>query len=285
MSASQIQPVSLLDIVHNGSLDLQWDPFHSHVDAFLRAIDKYAQEARIEIASRATEHSEQVREFKAGKEEMERRINNEREKEAQMLASLESERHAHTDLQAAVSHLQTTLQKVREETAALEVELRSVKREVAGERAEKERQRATLDDQKAQDQREVEVLEDILGLNIVGGDQPNTLLFKFRLVDPLEPEREFALVADVSQYDYKVTRCDPPIPNLGVLVQQLNEDRNIMAFIKRARKAFRQLVPEPPKPPSRFDDLSGPGAKPSASQKKGAEDVLDGAGVSELRLE
>lgn len=118
-------------------------------------------------------------------------------------SALESERHAHTDLQAAVSHLQTTLQKVREETAALEVELRSVKREVAGERAEKERQRATLDDQKAQDQREVEVLEDILGLNIVGGDQPNTLLFKFRLVDPLEPEREFALVADVSQYDYK----------------------------------------------------------------------------------
>lgn len=120
-----------------------------------------------------------------------------------IIVALEAERHAHTDLQAAVSHLQTTLQKVREETATLEAELKAVKREVSGERAEKERQLSTLEEQKAQDQREVEVLEDILGLNIVGGDQPNTLLFRFRLVDPLEPEREFALVADVSEYEYK----------------------------------------------------------------------------------
>lgn len=37
--------------------------------------------------------------------------------------------------------------------------------------------------------------------------------------------------------DIVVTRCDPPIPNLGVLVQQLNEDRNIMGFIKRGQLA------------------------------------------------
>lgn len=52
-----------------------------------------------------------------------------------------------------------------------------------------------------------------------------------------------------------------------------------------ARKAFRQLVPEPPKPPSRFDDLSGPGLRTPGGHKKGADDILDGAGVAELRLE
>lgn len=117
--------------------------------------------------------------------------------------ALEAERHAHTDLQAAVSHLQTTLQKVRDETATLEAELKGLKKEVSGERAEKERQTATLQTQKELDQREVDALEDILGLNIVGGDGKDTLLFKFRLVDPMEPEREFALVADVSEYEYK----------------------------------------------------------------------------------
>jgi hypothetical protein len=49
-------------------------------------IDKYAQDARTEISGRSTEHTEQVRDLQAGKQEMERRINNEREKEAQMLA-------------------------------------------------------------------------------------------------------------------------------------------------------------------------------------------------------
>jgi kinetochore protein Spc25 len=96
-----------------------------------------------------------------------------------------------------------------------------------------------------------------------------------------------------------VTRCDPPIANLGILVQQLNEDRNIMGFIKRgqsfvqrtsyvwltisARKAFRQLVPEPPKQPSRFDDLSGPGYRIASDTKKAGEDVLYEAGVSGVR--
>lgn len=112
----------------------------------------------------------------------------------------------------------------------------------------------------------MDVLEDVLGLNISGGDQPNTLLFRFRLVDPQEPEREFKLVADISEYEYKsesdlslffvsggikskylihsVTRCDPAIPNLGEMIQELNDDRNIMAFIRRGKSNQRIHVGE-----------------------------------------
>lgn len=50
-------------------------------------IDQYTLEARREVASRATEHADEVRMYNANKEEMDRRINLEREREAQMLAS------------------------------------------------------------------------------------------------------------------------------------------------------------------------------------------------------
>lgn len=38
MSTAQIQPINLLDVVQNSALDLQWEPFHSHIDAFLKAV-------------------------------------------------------------------------------------------------------------------------------------------------------------------------------------------------------------------------------------------------------
>lgn len=38
MSTAQIQPIILLDVVQNSALDLQWEPFHSHIDAFLKAV-------------------------------------------------------------------------------------------------------------------------------------------------------------------------------------------------------------------------------------------------------
>lgn len=43
-------------------------------------------DARTEIGARVTDHTDAMRELKAGKEEWERRINMERDREAQMLA-------------------------------------------------------------------------------------------------------------------------------------------------------------------------------------------------------
>lgn len=141
-------------------------------------------------------------------------------------------------------------------------------------------------------------------------DAEDVLLMRFTLVDPTEPDREFSMVVDISKDDYTgrshgivsntvrasarcsqtVTKCEPMIPTLPDLLNQLNADRQFYSFIKRGesrnlhedycilrttalpahtlvRKAFRALVPEPAKPTSRFDDMAGPGLRTPGSRK------------------
>lgn len=46
-------------------------------------------------------------------------------------------------------------------------------------------------------------------------------------------------------------QCDPPLA-LGGLLEQVNTDRDVHAFIKRVRREFLSLVPQEG---SKFDDL------------------------------
>ncbi|WVQ74941.1 hypothetical protein IAR50_004549 [Cryptococcus sp. DSM 104548] len=278
------------------SLDLAWEPFHQHVQHFLTAIDAYTQSARTEIVARATDHHATVRDKKAEMEETERRIQLEREKEGDMLATLESERHVLADLTASLSHLQSNLARTKEHSSTLESELQALRKEVTSEETEKERQKNVLDDMRGRDTVELRQMEEALGWK-VEGIKEDQLLMRFYLIDPDDPAREFSFIVDVSKQDYTVPNCDPPIPTLPQLVRQLNEDRDLFAFIKKIRKAFRALIPNPPNPSTKFDDLSGPGGiglrTPGRSQSQrtlpaatsaGMKDVTEGKGLDHLTL-
>lgn len=78
------------------------------------------------------------------------------------------------------------------------------------------------------------------------------LLLLFTLIDPSSPEREFRLVLDFAGGQYSVPQCDPPLANLGTLLEQVNSDRDVHLFIKKVRREFVQLVP---KEGGKFDDL------------------------------
>ncbi|WWC90714.1 uncharacterized protein L201_005651 [Kwoniella dendrophila CBS 6074] len=258
------KPISLQAILHessaNGtspSIDLQWEPFQRHAEAFLTAIDEYTLTAKTEITARASDHANSMRDQKAEKEEMERRIHLEREREGEMLATLESERHTLTDLTSSLNHLQTSLNKVKDQSSTLESEIHKTRKEVTTERTEKERQKQRLNEMRKKDEFELLELEESVGLRI-NPIKRDLLMIQFTLLDVNDPSREFAFLLDVSKQDYSVPNCNPPLPGLSDLVRQLNQDREFFTFIKRARKAFRSLIPNPVHS-TKFDDLSGPG--------------------------
>ncbi|GFZ49559.1 Probable kinetochore protein SPC25 [Saitozyma sp. JCM 24511] len=286
------RPISLHAVLDASSsagtvptIDLEWEPFHAHVEAFLNAIDQYTMDAKTEIARRASEHVDMVRDMKAEKEEVERRITLEREREAVMLATLEQERHTVGDLSSSLARLQQTLSKTKEQSAAVEAELNAVRKEVKAERGEKERQGKVLEQQRGRDAIELQILQEVLGLRIEGV-KADELLMRFTLLDPSDPEREFSMIIDVSKHEYTVPNCSPPLSALPELLRQLNADRDLYSFIKRVRKAFRALVPNPPAAPSKFDDLSGPGLRAPVAENSGdAKDVEDGSAMQTLRIE
>ena len=122
------------------------------------------------------------------------------------------------DLQSSVNHLHTTLTRVREQSATLEGELNSVRKEVKTKRTEKERQGKALDEMRNRDGDELRRLEEMVGWKIEGvkggssrgrgthmSDNQRTdniLLMRFTLIDPSDPDREFAIVMDVTNQEY-----------------------------------------------------------------------------------
>ncbi|WOO83852.1 putative kinetochore protein SPC25 [Vanrija pseudolonga] len=251
--------ISLQDILDTSvsgqpEINLEWEPFQTQVDAFLRAIDTYAVSAKTEIAARANDHVNVVRELNARTEEAERQIHREQQNEHEMLATIEVERKTVSDFTQALTGLQTKLAKVREQNASLEHELTAIRKEVRGDTATKERQGRALEEQRRKDEMELAALEGALGLSITGV-AANRLLVLFTLIDPSDAKREFSFVLDCNAQDYVVPQCDPPVADMPDLVQRLNGDRDLHSFIKRVRKAFVALVAPPP---GKFDDLNGP---------------------------
>lgn len=131
-------------------------------------MDQYTTDAKTEIAGLATDHNTIMRDVVAEKEETERRIQQERQREADMLTSLEHERITVADLSASVNHLQASLAKVREQSAQVEGELNAVKKEVAAVRNEKARQGTALENMRSRDTIELEILEETLGWKVDG---------------------------------------------------------------------------------------------------------------------
>jgi kinetochore protein Spc25 len=63
----------------------------------------------------------------------------------------------------------------------------------------------------------------------------NRLLFTFTLIDAAHPDREFKFVIDTTNEAYTVPQCDPHLPAMPWLVDVLNSDGDLWAFIKKGK--------------------------------------------------
>jgi kinetochore protein Spc25 len=94
---------------------------------------------------------------------------------------------------------------------------------------------------------------------VIEGIERDQILIRFTHVDPLNPSREFSFVLDVSAHFYKglsalskpfgaylnenpVLASTPLLPNIPILVDDLNESRDVYSFIRRARQLYIGLV-------------------------------------------
>jgi len=101
----------------------------------------------------------------------------------------------------------------------------------------------TLEEQISRIEPELQVFESLMGWS-VESVQRDMLLFRFINVDPANPAREFSLVIDVSQKEYKVPTCTPLLPAMPDLVNTLNETGEFYTFVRNVRLAFREYALE-----------------------------------------
>lgn len=72
----------------------------------------------------------------------------------------------------------------------------------------------------------------------------NRLQCLFKHIDRDDPESIFYFFIKVDGEDrkYVVSDCEPPVPELDVLVEKLNQTNNLRSFIVCMRKRFQQIV-------------------------------------------
>lgn len=123
--------------------------------------------------------------------------------------------------------------------------------------AERERERSILHAHASRTAPELTECEFRLRTVIEGIDK-DKILVRFTHVDPSDPQRECSIVIDVSGESYKgaqphapvstllkcgtVPTTNPFLPNLPIMLDELNETRDIYAFIRQARQAFEQHI-------------------------------------------
>lgn len=70
----------------------------------------------------------------------------------------------------------------------------------------------------------------------------NTTRFSFKYINAADWERRYNITIDVSTNRYRVRTCEPMIPHLSFLVDQLNESSDFYGFLRRVRSSFVDLA-------------------------------------------
>lgn len=104
-------------------------------------------------------------------------------------------------------------------------------------------QNKTREEEKSRlSQMELSDFQKYLGLQIIPLPN-NQTRFSFLQIDPKVPNSTFCnFVVDVSQEQYRVLSCEPGIPDMGKLVDDLNQHRDFYRFLKLCRQRFVALL-------------------------------------------
>jgi kinetochore protein Spc25 len=86
---------------------------------------------------------------------------------------------------------------------------------------------------------ELKAYQDYLGLKIMGV-RSDEMKFSFVCIDNKNWDREFWFVVNVSDV-YRVVECEPFLPDMKVLEEQLNRDQDFYNFVRNVRQAFVRL--------------------------------------------
>ncbi|EKM60634.1 uncharacterized protein PHACADRAFT_179844 [Phanerochaete carnosa HHB-10118-sp] len=238
--------VPKLDLVailaqQNPQIDLRIEAYETSTRNFLKAVSHYAQNAQAEITRRKTTHINEKKRTAEKIQSYENETHACKVKELELIADLEKEREERKEAELAVAAFDRQLASIKEQCALLDAEIEQRRVVVNNLRREREREHALLNTHASRTSPELTECQFRLR-GVVEGVDKDKILVRFTHIDPTDPQREFSVVIDVSGDNYKVPTTSPFLPNLPILLDELNSTRDVYAFIKNVRQAFDELV-------------------------------------------
>ncbi|KAI0761551.1 chromosome segregation protein Spc25-domain-containing protein [Trametes elegans] len=225
----------------NPQIELRLDAYEASTRNFLAAVSNYTQRAVAEITHRKGAYAAEKKRLAERTAQIETETSECKLREIALIAELDREQAEKKESEAGVAAFRRQLNQIKEKCASLEVEIEQHRIVAANLMRERRREQSILGTHASRAQPELAACEAALkcALEGIGPDQ---ILVRFTHVDPAEPAREFSLVLDVSARIYKVPTTTPFLPTLPILLDELNESRDIYTFVRRIRDAFRELA-------------------------------------------
>ncbi|KZT42863.1 hypothetical protein SISSUDRAFT_1015463 [Sistotremastrum suecicum HHB10207 ss-3] len=222
-------------------IDLRLESYEKSTRQFLDAVANYTAQAVDEITRRRDQHALLLKKEAEKRKAMEQEVVDCKVKEIELMKLLEQEQAERRDAESAVTALKRQLNAVRDKCASVDVEIEQYKANILTLRSEKMKERKILEKHASKTTPQVKALERRLHFT-VEGVQKDMLLLRFTHIDPSDDTREFSIVIDISNPEYKVPTMTPSLPALPSLLAELNETRAFYIFIKRVRQAFCDLI-------------------------------------------
>ncbi|KAI0671281.1 hypothetical protein C8Q78DRAFT_974398, partial [Trametes maxima] len=208
-------------------IDLRLDSYETSTRNFLTAVSNYTQRAVSEISNRKAAYAAEKKRIAEKTQQIETEISQSKLKEIELIAVLDKEQEEKKESEASVAAFRRQLNSIKEKCASFDVEIE---------------QHSTV------------------AANLLRGTSflPYIHLFSTpwrpiaacNLSTPscarFYPSLRFrhhriSSFLDVSERAYKVPTTTP-FPTLPILLDELNESRDIYAFVRRVRHAFHELA-------------------------------------------
>ncbi|KAI0960816.1 hypothetical protein AcW1_000081 [Taiwanofungus camphoratus] len=225
----------------NPQIDLRLEAYEVSTRNFLKAVSNYTQRALSEISIRKNAHVSEKKRISEKLQYIETETNHCKVKEIELISVLEREQEEKKEAETSVTAFKRQLASIKEKCASLDVEIEQHRIVAANLRRERNREQSLLGSHASRVAPEVSDCETRLQCFIEGIDK-DKILVRFMQLDAADPNREFSLVIDVSSRSYKVPTTTPFLPTLPILLDELNDTRDVYTFIKRIRQAFGELV-------------------------------------------
>ncbi|KAI0042089.1 hypothetical protein FA95DRAFT_1610468 [Auriscalpium vulgare] len=225
----------------NPTIDLRVGAFEASTRNFAKAIADWTNRGKAEIAQRRNAFNAEKKKIHDKSEHVQSETNKCKVQEIELIAVLEKEREEAKEAESSVAALKRQLTSTREACALLDTEIEHYRAMAGNLRREREAERTVLDAHASEVAVEVTACEHATQCFIEGVGQ-DQLLIRYLHISKRDWSREASFVLDVSSRTYKVITATPQLPNLPILLDRLNESRDVYAFIRDVRAAYRDLL-------------------------------------------
>ncbi|KAJ1918836.1 kinetochore-associated Ndc80 complex subunit spc25 [Mycoemilia scoparia] len=215
---------------------------------FIKHFDTLVDDLKKLIVERKEEYQRKIAQEKERERNIATEIDNLKKQHKHLTETFEEEIEKEKRYQDYIDEVSAKQVKSSQEVHELSEQVRQLKAELARRKEALAAKQDVVDGHRKMDRPELEFFEGALGLEIKGGsggygvyDIENELVFAFTKVAKLNPQKAHIVTVDLSERAYKVSRCDPEIPEMDALVSQLNQTRDFYGFLKHVRKAFSNI--------------------------------------------